>query len=174
MTPEMVIDRLWFGRYFGSRRIGSCSDILAFRLGACFGVSLCSFLPLARVFVKAVPIRGAVFFAIDNADATQRVIELAVRFRLTNRPGNGHTHLRSLSVTPFRYFRNATPGRGKETDAHFGGRQTGESDGVHCSLMIHDGKSPKLPFDAAEAVEHLRARDAKLGALIERAGAFML
>ena len=40
--------------------------------------------------------------------------------------------------------------------------------------MIHDGKSPKLPFDAAEAVEHLRARDAKLGALIERAGAFML
>ncbi|MGD0858269.1 MAG: DNA-3-methyladenine glycosylase 2 family protein [Terracidiphilus sp.] len=40
--------------------------------------------------------------------------------------------------------------------------------------MIHDGKSPKLPFDAAEAVEHLRARDVKLGALIERAGAFTL
>jgi DNA-3-methyladenine glycosylase II len=40
--------------------------------------------------------------------------------------------------------------------------------------MIHDGKSPELPFDAVEAVEHLRARDAKLGALIERAGAFTL
>jgi DNA-3-methyladenine glycosylase II len=40
--------------------------------------------------------------------------------------------------------------------------------------MIHDGKSPKLPFDAAQAVEHLRLRDAKLGALIERAGAFTL
>ena len=40
--------------------------------------------------------------------------------------------------------------------------------------MIHDGKSPELPFDAAAAVEHLRARDARLGALIERAGAFTL
>jgi DNA-3-methyladenine glycosylase II len=40
--------------------------------------------------------------------------------------------------------------------------------------MIHDGKSRKLPFDAAEAVEHLKANDAKLGALIERAGEFKL
>jgi DNA-3-methyladenine glycosylase II len=40
--------------------------------------------------------------------------------------------------------------------------------------MIHDGKSPKLPFDVAEAVAHLRAGDPKLGALIERAGAFTL
>ena len=40
--------------------------------------------------------------------------------------------------------------------------------------MIHDGKSRKLPFDPAEAVEHLRASDAKLGALIDRAGAFTL
>jgi DNA-3-methyladenine glycosylase II len=40
--------------------------------------------------------------------------------------------------------------------------------------MIHDGKSPKLPFDSAAAIEHLRASDAKLGALIERAGAFTL
>jgi DNA-3-methyladenine glycosylase II len=40
--------------------------------------------------------------------------------------------------------------------------------------MIHDGRSPKLPFDAAEALAHLRARDAKLGALIDRAGPFTL
>jgi len=40
--------------------------------------------------------------------------------------------------------------------------------------MIHDGRSPKLPFDAAEAVAHLRANDAKLGALIDRAGEFTL
>ena len=40
--------------------------------------------------------------------------------------------------------------------------------------MIHDGKSCKLPFDAAEAVAHLRSRDAKLGALIDRAGEFTL
>jgi DNA-3-methyladenine glycosylase II len=40
--------------------------------------------------------------------------------------------------------------------------------------MIHDGRSPKLPFDSAEALEHLRARDAKLGALIDRAGPFTL
>ena len=45
---------------------------------------------------------------------------------------------------------------------------------VHWSPMIHDGKSRKLPFDAAEAVEHLKADDAKLGALIERAGEFTL
>jgi len=40
--------------------------------------------------------------------------------------------------------------------------------------MIHDGKSRKLPFDAVEAVEHLKSSDAKLGALIDRAGAFSL
>lgn len=40
--------------------------------------------------------------------------------------------------------------------------------------MIHDGRSSKLPFDAAEAVAHLCANDAKLGALIERAGPFTL
>jgi DNA-3-methyladenine glycosylase II len=40
--------------------------------------------------------------------------------------------------------------------------------------MIHDGRSRKLPFDADEALEHLRAKDAKLGALIDRAGAFTL
>ena len=40
--------------------------------------------------------------------------------------------------------------------------------------MIHDGKTRKLPFDPVEAVAHLRARDAKLGALIDRAGAFTL
>ena len=40
--------------------------------------------------------------------------------------------------------------------------------------MIHDGRSRKLPFDAGEALAHLKASDAKLGALIERAGAFTL
>jgi DNA-3-methyladenine glycosylase II len=40
--------------------------------------------------------------------------------------------------------------------------------------MIHDGKSRRLPFDPAEAVAHLRARDAKLGALIERVGPFTM
>jgi DNA-3-methyladenine glycosylase II len=40
--------------------------------------------------------------------------------------------------------------------------------------MIHDGRSRKLPFDPLEAVEHLKASDAKLGALIERAGPFTL
>jgi DNA-3-methyladenine glycosylase II len=40
--------------------------------------------------------------------------------------------------------------------------------------MIHDGKSRKLPFDPAEAVAHLKASDAKLGALIDQAGAFTL
>jgi DNA-3-methyladenine glycosylase II len=40
--------------------------------------------------------------------------------------------------------------------------------------MIHDGRSRKLPFDPAEAIEHLMASDAKLAALIERAGAFTL
>jgi DNA-3-methyladenine glycosylase II len=40
--------------------------------------------------------------------------------------------------------------------------------------MIHDGKRRKLPFDAAEAVAHLKANDAKLGALIDRVGPFRL
>jgi DNA-3-methyladenine glycosylase II len=40
--------------------------------------------------------------------------------------------------------------------------------------MFHDGRSPKLPFDPAEALAHLRGNDAKLGALIDRAGAFTL
>ncbi len=43
--------------------------------------------------------------------------------------------------------------------------------------MIHDvhpGRRRKLPFDPAEAIAHLRASDAKLAALIDRAGAFTL
>jgi DNA-3-methyladenine glycosylase II len=40
--------------------------------------------------------------------------------------------------------------------------------------MIHDGRSRKLPFDSAAALDHLRSSDAKLGALIDRAGAFTL
>jgi DNA-3-methyladenine glycosylase II len=40
--------------------------------------------------------------------------------------------------------------------------------------MIQNGRSPKLPFDPAEALAHLRASDAKLGALIDRAGPFTL
>jgi len=40
--------------------------------------------------------------------------------------------------------------------------------------MIHDGRSRKLPFDPAKAIAHLRANDAKLTALIDRAGPFTL
>jgi DNA-3-methyladenine glycosylase II len=40
--------------------------------------------------------------------------------------------------------------------------------------MIHDGRSRKLPFDAEEAIAHLKASDTRLGTLIERAGAFTL
>lgn len=40
--------------------------------------------------------------------------------------------------------------------------------------MIHDGRRRKLPFDPEEALAHLRERDAKLGALIDRVGAFTL
>jgi len=40
--------------------------------------------------------------------------------------------------------------------------------------MINNGRSRKLPFDPAEAVEHLKAADAKLAKLIERAGPFTL
>ena len=40
--------------------------------------------------------------------------------------------------------------------------------------MIHNGRSRKLPFDPIEAVEHLKAADSKLAALIDRAGPFTL
>jgi DNA-3-methyladenine glycosylase II len=40
--------------------------------------------------------------------------------------------------------------------------------------MIHDGKRPKLPFDPAEALAHLKAADPKLGALIDSAGPFTM
>jgi DNA-3-methyladenine glycosylase II len=40
--------------------------------------------------------------------------------------------------------------------------------------MIHDGRRRKLPFDAAEALAHLRGADGKLAALIERVGPFEL
>jgi DNA-3-methyladenine glycosylase II len=40
--------------------------------------------------------------------------------------------------------------------------------------MIHDGRSRKLPFDPVEAVEYLKAADARLGVLIERVGPLML
>jgi len=40
--------------------------------------------------------------------------------------------------------------------------------------MIHDGRSRKLPFDPDEALAYLRAADAKLAALIDRAGPFTL
>ncbi|HEY1495790.1 MAG TPA: hypothetical protein VGF49_14660 [Candidatus Solibacter sp.] len=40
--------------------------------------------------------------------------------------------------------------------------------------MINIGRSRKLPFDPEEALAHLRASDANLGALIDRVGAFAL
>ena len=40
--------------------------------------------------------------------------------------------------------------------------------------MIHDGRSPKLPFNSQKAIAHLRASDPKLSALIDRAGPFTL
>jgi len=40
--------------------------------------------------------------------------------------------------------------------------------------MVRKGRSQKLSFDPDEAVAHLRAADAKLGALIDRAGPFTL
>jgi DNA-3-methyladenine glycosylase II len=40
--------------------------------------------------------------------------------------------------------------------------------------MPRTGSSRKLPFDPDEAVAHLRAKDPKLGALIERAGPFTM
>lgn len=41
-------------------------------------------------------------------------------------------------------------------------------------LMIFEGRKRKLPFDATTAVEHLKTCDARLAALIERAGNFAL
>lgn len=38
----------------------------------------------------------------------------------------------------------------------------------------HDGRKRKLPFNPDEALAHLRKQDAKLGALIDRAGPFTL
>jgi len=40
--------------------------------------------------------------------------------------------------------------------------------------MIHNGRSRKLPFDRDEAVAHLRSRDVKLAALIDRVGPFTM
>jgi DNA-3-methyladenine glycosylase II len=40
--------------------------------------------------------------------------------------------------------------------------------------MIHDGRSRKLPFNPVEAVEYLKARDPKLGALMDRVGPFTM
>jgi DNA-3-methyladenine glycosylase II len=40
--------------------------------------------------------------------------------------------------------------------------------------MFHDGKRRKLPYDVEEALAHLRAKDKKLGALIDRVGEFAL
>jgi DNA-3-methyladenine glycosylase II len=40
--------------------------------------------------------------------------------------------------------------------------------------MLHNGRSRKLPFDADQAIAHLKAADAKLATLIERAGPFTL
>src|ERR1700721_4504879 len=40
--------------------------------------------------------------------------------------------------------------------------------------IIHDGRRRKLPFDAGETRTPLTARDAKLGALIERVGLFTM
>ena len=40
--------------------------------------------------------------------------------------------------------------------------------------MIFAGRKRKLPFDSAEALTHLKARDTKLATLIERAGSFTL
>ena len=40
--------------------------------------------------------------------------------------------------------------------------------------MSNNGRSRKLPFDPDEAIAHLRSRDSKLGALIDRAGPFTL
>lgn len=40
--------------------------------------------------------------------------------------------------------------------------------------MINNGRSRKLPFDADQAVAHLRASDPKLAGLIDRAGPFTL
>jgi DNA-3-methyladenine glycosylase II len=40
--------------------------------------------------------------------------------------------------------------------------------------MINDGRSNRLPFNPKKAIEHLKAADPKLGALIDRVGPFTL
>lgn len=40
--------------------------------------------------------------------------------------------------------------------------------------MMHPGRTRKPPYDPEQALAHLRARDAKLGALIDRVGSFNL
>ena len=40
--------------------------------------------------------------------------------------------------------------------------------------MFHDGRKRKLPFDPEEALTHLKTKDPRLGALIERAGPFTM
>lgn len=40
--------------------------------------------------------------------------------------------------------------------------------------MSHPGRTRKVPYDGEEAIAHLKARDAKLGALIDRVGPFGL
>jgi DNA-3-methyladenine glycosylase II len=40
--------------------------------------------------------------------------------------------------------------------------------------MVRNGRRSKLPFNPDDAIAHLRARDPKLGVLIERAGPFKL
>jgi DNA-3-methyladenine glycosylase II len=45
---------------------------------------------------------------------------------------------------------------------------------IHCLPMIHDGKRRKLPYDPAKALAHLKAKDPKLGKLIDCVGAFAL
>jgi DNA-3-methyladenine glycosylase II len=40
--------------------------------------------------------------------------------------------------------------------------------------MIHDGRTRKLPYDSAEALAHLKAKDPKLGKLIDSVGEFGL
>lgn len=40
--------------------------------------------------------------------------------------------------------------------------------------MIHNGRARKLPFDAGEALNHLRTNDSRLGALIDKVGPFTM
>ncbi|MGA8671211.1 MAG: hypothetical protein WB679_15105, partial [Terracidiphilus sp.] len=50
-----------------------------------------------------------------------------------------------------------------------------EDAAIHWSPMMHETRTRrKLPFDADEAVAHLKKNDPKLGALIERVGEFKM